>query len=102
MFTRVIFFAAKISFVTVSPVIVFAVKAGIFFSTGDACAVLTGSSIYAESPQPLKRTAALINAAVKNFFIKAIISFRGILALALGGRKLLAGRQGNCLTGRID
>ena len=40
MLTTVIFFDAKISFVTVSPVIVVVVKLGIFLGTGDACAVL--------------------------------------------------------------
>ena len=44
LFTTVIFFDAKISFVTVSPLIVVAVKVGTLFATGDACAVCVALS----------------------------------------------------------
>lgn len=103
MFKIVIFFDAKISLVTVSPVMVLVVKIGILSATGDACAVFGESVTVEESlPQPFKRSAALIKAAAKNFFVKVIISFIDILAFILGRRKLLVGRQGNCGAGRIS
>ena len=58
MFTTLIFFAANISFVTVSPLIVLAVNAGTLLATGDACAVFVVLSPSAESEQPLIIIAA--------------------------------------------